>query len=176
MPDRARFEPLIDATALAGRIAQLGQQITHDYQGKDLVLVSVLKGSVVFAADLCRQIDLPLTMEFMGLSSYGDHTTSSGVVQITQDLTAPIAGRDVLVVEDIVDTGLTLSFLLDHFRMRAPRSVRICALLHKPSHTLKPVALDYVGFTIEDRFVVGFGLDFEQRYRNLPYIACIHEE
>ena len=129
----------------------------------------------MFLSDLCRHIDLPLSMDFLGLSSYGDHTESSGVVQITQDLTRPIGDRDVLVVEDIVDTGLTLSFLLETFRVRGPRSVRTATLLHKPARTIKPVPLDYVGFTIENRFVVGYGLDFEQLYRNLPFIGYLPE-
>jgi len=171
-----RFDKLIDEAELAARIKVLGRQITADYQGKDLVLVSVLKGSFLFLADLCRQIDLSLAIDFMGLSSYGDHTRSSGVVQITQDLTSPIADKDVLVVEDIVDTGLTLSFLLDNFRLRKPRSLRICSLLHKPARMVKTVPLDYVGFVISDQFVVGYGLDFEQRFRNLPYIARIPDD
>jgi len=168
-----RFEILIPEERLQQRIAELGRQITRDYAGRNLVVVGVLKGAVMFLADLVRQIDLPLAMDFLGLSSYGDHTQSSGVVQITQDLSRPIVDRDVLVVEDIVDTGLTLTFLLENFRIRMPRSVRICTLLHKPSNTVKHVGLDYVGFSIENRFVVGYGLDFEQQYRNLPYIACM---
>jgi len=166
-----RFQVLIPEADLQARIRELGAQITRDYQGRDLVVVGVLKGAVLFLSDLVRHIDLPLSMDFLGLSSYGDATTSSGVVQITQDLSRPIVDRDVLVVEDIVDTGLTLSFLRETFVSRQPRSVRICTLLHKPSNTRKAVPLDYVGFTIDDRFVVGYGLDFEQRFRNLPYIA-----
>ena len=176
MKTGARFEKLIDEVTLAARVEELGRQIATDYRDKDLVLISVLKGSFLFLADLCRHIDLPLTIDFMGLSSYGAHTTSSGVVQITQDLTSPIADKDVLVVEDIVDTGLTLSFLLDNFRLRHPRSLRICSLLHKPTRTVKPVPLDYVGFVVSDRFVVGYGLDFEQRFRNLPYVAVIPDD
>jgi hypoxanthine phosphoribosyltransferase len=137
------------------------------------VVVGVLKGAIFFLTDLVRRIDLPLSMDFLGLSSYGDATESSGVVRITQDLSRPIVDRDVLVVEDIVDTGLTLWFLRENLLARRPRSLRICTLLHKPSNTLREVPLDYVGFTIENRFVVGYGLDYEQRYRNLPYIGYL---
>lgn len=172
----ANFETLIPEEALQARIRELGAQITRDYQGKELVLVGVLKGAVLFMADLCRAIDLPLTMDFLGLSSYGDLTESSGVVQITQDLSRPVVGKDVLVVEDIVDTGLTLSFLLENFHSRQARSVRICTLLHKPANTKKHIGLDYVGFTIENKFVVGYGLDYEQKYRNLPYIGWVRPQ
>ncbi|MBM4397709.1 MAG: hypoxanthine phosphoribosyltransferase [Deltaproteobacteria bacterium] len=173
MEGAERFRVLIEEGRLQARIAELGAQIAEDYRGKDLVLVCVLKGAVVFLSDLSRRIDLPLAMDFLALSSYGDRTETSGVVQITQDLTRPIEGRDVLVVEDIVDTGLTLDFLLENFRVRHPRSLRVCTLLHKPSHTRRHVPLDYVGFVIEDRFVVGYGLDYEQKYRNLPYIGFL---
>lgn len=176
MQGAERFEILIPEAELQARIRELGAKITQDYRGRDLVVVGVLKGAVLFLSDLVRQIDLPLSMDFLGLSSYGDATTSSGVVQITQDLSKPIVDKDVLVVEDIVDSGLTLSFLRETFIARQPRSVRICTLLHKPSNTRKHVPLDYVGFTIENRFVVGYGLDYEQRYRNLPYIAHIPAE
>ncbi len=168
-----KFEILISERELQERIREMGAQITRDYPEGDLVVVGVLKGAVVFLSDLVRQIDLPLSLDFMGLSSYGDATTSSGVVQITQDLSKPILGKHVLVVEDIVDTGLTLAFLRENFLARQPKSVRICTLLHKPSNTVKHVPLDYVGFTIENRFVVGYGLDYEQKYRNLPYIGFL---
>ena len=173
MEGAERFLPLIAEDQLRARIAELGAKVTQDYRGKDLVLVCVLKGAFLFLADLVRAIDLPLSVEFLALSSYGDNTASNGVVQITQDLTRPIVGKDVLVVEDIVDTGLTLDFLLGHLRVRMPRSVRVCTLLHKPSHTKRHVPLDYVGFVIEDRFVVGYGLDYEQKYRNLPYVGYL---
>ena len=176
MVGEERFEVLIPSDRLQSRIEELGAKITRDYQGKDLVLVAVLKGAVMFVADLARSIDLPLTMEFLGLSSYGDSTESSGVVRITQDLANPILGMDVLVVEDIVDTGLTLHFLMENLRVRQPRSVKVCTLLHKPANTRKRVRLDYVGFTIDNVFVVGYGLDYEQRYRNLPYIARLRDE
>jgi hypoxanthine phosphoribosyltransferase len=168
---------LFSADAIRARVTELGQAITRDYggSGHDLVLVGVLKGSFLFLADLCRAIDLPLTVEFLGLQSYGDETRSSGVVQITSDLTRPVEGKDVLVVEDIVDTGLTMEYLLENLRLRLPRSVRIAALLHKPDRVVKPVKIDYLGFTIPDAFVVGYGLDYAQRYRNLPHIGVLEQ-
>ena len=166
-------EQLISASDIAGRVKALGEQIAADYQGKSLVLLCVLKGSFVFAADLARAIDLPLRVEFLGVRSYGDDTRSSGVVQITLDLTRPIAGDHVLLVEDIVDTGLTLSYLREQLLARAPASVKVCALLHKPARSVKPVTIDYLGFTVEDVFVVGYGLDHAERHRNLPYVGVI---
>lgn len=168
-----RFKVLISEEQIRERVHELGAQITKDYANKELVLVGVLKGAVLFMSDLARSIDLPLSMDFLGVSSYGDRTESSGVVQITQDLTRPIVDRDVLIVEDIVDTGLTLSFLVENLLVRMPRSLKICTLLHKPARLVKEVVLDYVGFVIEDHFVVGYGLDYEQRYRNLPFIGYL---
>jgi hypoxanthine phosphoribosyltransferase len=166
----------ISATQLAARVAQLGEQITRDYADKELVLVGVLKGSFIFMADLARAIaKTDLRVEFLGVQSYGDETSSSGVVQITFDLTKPIDGKHVLIVEDIVDTGLTMEYLLENLRTRHPASVRLCALLHKPSRMKKPCTIDYLGFTIPDLFVVGYGLDFAQNYRNLPYIGVLSE-
>ncbi len=173
MEGEERFEVLLTEAEIQRRVREMGHEITRDYEGRDLVMVGVLKGAFVFLSDLCRHVHLPVSIDFLGLSSYGDSTTTSGVVQITQDLTYPVVGRDVLVVEDIVDTGLTLHFLLENFRVRQPKSVRVCTLLHKPSNTVKDVPLDYVGFTIENRFVVGYGLDFEQRFRNLPYVGYL---
>mgnify|MGYP000964690829 FL=1 len=173
MEGAERFDVMISRDAITARVAEMGAQITRDYADRDLVLVGVLKGAVVFLADLARHIDLPIRMDFLGLSSYGDATRSSGVVRITQDLSHPVGGKDVLVVEDIVDTGLTLRFLLENLESRQPRSVKIATLLHKPANTVQQVPLDYVGFTVEDRFVVGYGLDFEQRYRNLPYVGVL---
>jgi hypoxanthine phosphoribosyltransferase len=174
---------LYSAEQIAQRNAELGMQIAREYSGKQLTLVTVLKGSFMFVADLARQIFLAqrqlgepgssVTCEFLGLASYGDATTTSGVVQITADLTNPIEGKHVLVVEDIVDTGLTMSYLLSNLRTRQPASVRLCALLHKPARTIRPVPIDFLGFTIEDLFVVGYGLDYKQRFRNLPYIAVL---
>src|ERR1700733_10682388 len=168
-----RSVPMLSAKEIAARVHELGAQITKDYQDRPLVLVCVLKGSFIFAADLARAIDLPLRVDFLGVRSYGEGTESSGVVQITQDLSRPIAHEDVLLVEDIVDTGLTIAHLIDLFRTRAPASVKVCSLLHKPARAKVEVKVDYLGFTIEDRFVVGYGLDFAERYRNLPYIAVV---
>jgi hypoxanthine phosphoribosyltransferase len=167
------IEVMISAEQLGTRVRELGEQITRTYQGSPLVLVCVLKGSFVFTADLMRHIDLPLRTDFLGTRSYGDHTETSGVVQITQDLSAPIEGEDVLVVEDIVDTGLTIAHLLDLLKTRHPRSIRVCSLLHKPARSRVQVSIDFLGFTIEDKFVVGYGLDWAQRYRNLPYIGVV---
>jgi len=166
-------KPLLSADKIASRIHELGARITADYAGRELVLICVLKGSFVFAADLARAIDLPLRVEFFGVKSYGAQTSSSGVVQITLDLAHPIADRDVLVVEDIVDTGLTLTYLLEQLKARGPASIKVAALLHKPARMQKAVLVDYLGFTIEDVFVVGYGLDHAERYRNLPYVGVI---
>ena len=164
---------LLSESAIAARVKALGAQISADYAGKSLVLLCVLKGSFVFAADLARAIDLPLRVEFLGVRSYGDDTRSSGVVQITQDLTRPISGDHLLIVEDIVDTGLTLSYLREQLLARDPVDVKICALLHKPSRSVRPVPIDYLGFTVEDVFVVGYGLDYAEQYRNLPYVGVL---
>jgi hypoxanthine phosphoribosyltransferase len=171
MPER--LVTMLSSEQIAARVRALGAQITHDYSGHNLVLVCVLKGSFVFASDLARSIDLPLRIEFLGVRSYGHGTESSGVVQITQDLLRPIEHEDILLVEDIVDTGLTVAHLIDLLRTRSPASVKVCALLHKPARARVSVAIDYLGFTIEDRFVVGYGLDFGERYRNLPYIGIL---
>ena len=157
--------------AIAARVAELGQAIAADYAGRPPILVSVLKGSFVFAADLSRALTLPVRIEFLGVQSYGSGTVSTGAVQITQDLTHPIEGQDILVVEDIVDTGLTLAYILSLLRARGARSVKVCAFLDKPSRRRVEVPVDYVGFTIPDVFVVGYGLDLDGRYRHLPYVA-----
>ncbi len=166
-------KPLIGADELARRIAELAAQITEDYAGRSLVLLCVLKGSFVFAADLARSISLPVRCEFLGVRSYGDDTKSSGVVQITQDLTRPVEGDHILIVEDIVDTGLTLSYLREQIRSRNPASIKVAALLHKPARMQRKVEIDYLGFTIEDVFVVGYGLDYAERYRNLPFLGVL---
>jgi hypoxanthine phosphoribosyltransferase len=176
--DHARMtgapEELLSARQIEERVRVLGAQIARDYADKSLVLLCVLKGSFVFAADLARAIDLPVRVEFLGVRSYGDDTKSSGVVQITQDLTRPISSDDhILLVEDIVDTGLTLSYLREQLLARLPASVKVCALLHKPSRTVRPVEIDYLGFTVEDVFVVGYGLDYAERYRNVPYVGVL---
>ncbi|HEX3770996.1 MAG TPA: hypoxanthine phosphoribosyltransferase [Polyangiaceae bacterium] len=164
---------MLSADEIAARIRALGAEITRDYAGRPLVLVCVLKGSFVFAADLARAIDLPLRIDFLGVRSYGVNTETSGVVQITHDLSRAISNEHVLLVEDIVDTGLTIAHLIDLLRTRGPSSVKVCALLHKPARARIQVKIDYLGFTIEDRFVVGFGLDFAEKYRNLPYIGVL---
>lgn len=164
---------MLSAEVIAKRIQELGAEITREYADRALVLACVLKGSFVFAADLARAIDLPLRIDFVGTRSYGEGSESSGVVQITQDLSRPIEGEDVLIIEDIVDTGLTIAYLVDMMRVRSPRSVKVCSLLHKPARARIEVKIDYLGFTIEDHFVVGYGLDFAEKYRNLPYIGVV---
>jgi len=166
---------LIDSVQISERVRAMGAEITRDYQGRDLVLVPVLKGSYVFVADLARAIDLPLSIDFLGLRSYGDGTTTSGVVQITSDLSKPIEGKDVIVVEDIVDTGLTMAYLFENLETRRPHSVKLAALLHKPARTRVPIGIDYLGFTIDDVFVVGYGLDYAELHRNLPYIGVLEQ-
>lgn len=168
------IDVLYDSETIARRVQELGAQIAADFEGQDnLVLVTILKGSVLFAADLARAIDLPLTMDFLGLSSYQGGTESTGVVRITNDLSRSVEGKHVLVVEDIVDTGLTMHFLLENLATRRPESVRICTLLHKPSRAKVQLPLDYVGFTIPDAFVVGYGLDYAEKLRNLPYVGIL---
>jgi hypoxanthine phosphoribosyltransferase len=174
-PARPEIVEFISAQSIASRVAELGATITADYRdrGEDLVLVGVLKGSVIFLADLCRHIDLPLSIEMIGIASYGDETSSSGVVQITSDLTRPIEGKHVIVVEDIIDTGLTAHYLLDNFTTRHPASVKLCSLLHKPDRSVQAVTIDYLGFTVPNKFVVGYGLDAAQKHRNLPFIGYL---
>ena len=161
---------------LAQRVQEIADQITADYQGKEITLVSVLRGSFVFMADLCRRIDLPCTVDFMSVSSYGSGTSSTGQVQITKDLSGDISGRHLLVVEDILDSGNTLSYLLKLLEQRKPASIRLCTLLDKPDRRVKPVEVHYSGFTIPDAFVVGYGLDYAEKYRNLPYIGIVKPE
>lgn len=164
---------LISEDRLAARVHELGNQIAHDYRGRDLLLVCVLKGAVTFMVDLVRAIDLPVAVDFMATSSYGASTASSGVVRILKDLDAPLQGRHVLVVEDIVDTGLTLDYILRNLESRRPASLRVCGLLYKEKQRPAEVHVDYVGFRIPDRFVVGYGLDYAERYRNLPFVAVL---
>ncbi|MDQ3149945.1 MAG: hypoxanthine phosphoribosyltransferase [Chloroflexota bacterium] len=165
-------EILIDTDAIAARVVELGSQLTGAYAGRDPVLVSVLKGSLVFLADLMRAMDLPSSIDLMEVSSYAG-TETSGQVRILKDLSKPIEGRDVIVVEDIIDTGLTLNYLLGYLADRRPASIKICCLLDKPARRLADIPIDYIGFTIPDRFVIGYGLDYEERYRNLPYIGVL---
>jgi len=170
------IHPLFDAGTIAERVAELGHAITRDYAGKDLVVVPILKGSYVFAADLVRHIALDVAVDFLGVRSYGDDQNSSGVVQITTDLSRSIEGKHVILVEDIVDTGLTISYLYDNLVTRQPASLKIASLLHKPARTRVPVKIDYLGFTIDDVFVVGYGLDYGQKFRNLPYLGIVANE
>jgi hypoxanthine phosphoribosyltransferase len=163
---------LIDREAIADKVRELGASISEAYRGRDLVVVPVLKGSFVFAADLLRAIDIPLAVDFFGVRSY-EGTETSGVVQTTLDLTRSIEGKDVIVVEDIVDTGLTMNYIMESFETRRPRSLKLAALLHKPARTRVPVDIHYLGFTIDDVFVVGYGLDFEERYRNYPHLGVL---
>ena len=169
-------EILIDEDTLQTRIAELGAAVTEDYRGRDLLLVGVLKGAVFFMADLMRQIDVPCEVDFMAISSYGAGVDSSGVVRILKDLDMSIEGRNVLVVEDIIDSGLTLSYLRRTLGARKPASLEICALLTKPERREVEVPVRYVGFEIPNRFVIGYGLDFAERYRNLPYIGVLHPD
>ena len=165
------LEVLFSAEQLSVRVKEIGKQIERDYQGKELVLLGVLKGSFLFISDLARSIDLPLAVDFIGLSSYGEATESSGVVKITSDVSKPIENKHVVIVEDIVDTGLTMRYLLDNLATRHPASVKLCTLLHKPGRSRTRIPIDYLGFQIEDRFVVGYGLDAAEKYRNVPFIG-----
>ncbi len=169
----SRLEVLIPAADLQARIREIGAEITKDYTGRNPLLICVLKGAMVFMADLIRAIDLPLTIDFIAVSSYGSGTRSTGEVRIVKDLDHPLEGHDVIFIEDILDTGLTLSYLLDTFRARGVASVKLAALLNKPDRRKVEVHLDYKGFDIPDKFVVGYGLDYDERYRNLPYIGVV---
>lgn len=164
---------LISQEQLQARIRELGRQIAKDYAGKELTLLCVLKGSVYFLTDLTRAIDLPVQIEFLGVSSYQGGTETTGEVRITSDVTKPMAGRHVLVVEDIVDTGLTMKFLMENLQARHPASVKLCALLEKPSRARARIDIDYRGFVVEDVFVVGYGLDYDERLRNIPFIGVM---
>lgn len=164
---------LFSEEQLKARVREIAGQIDRDFAGKEPMLISVLRGSFIFMADLMRSITLPCTVDFMAVSSYGAGTTSSGQVKITKDLSESIEGRDIIVVEDILDSGNTLSYLLQLLQARRPASVRLCTLLDKPSRRTKPVELHYSGFTIPDYFVVGYGLDYDEKYRNLPYIGVL---
>src|SRR6476469_604156 len=170
-------EVLLTEEQIQGKVAELGQRIAADYAGQPLTLVSVLKGSLPFMADLMRAIDIPVRIDIMAVSSYGGTATeSSGLVRILKDLSASIADEDVLIVEDIIDTGLTLNYLIRYLRGKAPSSLRICTLLDKPARRLVEIPVDYTGFTIPDRFVVGYGLDYGELYRNLRYVGVLKSE
>jgi hypoxanthine phosphoribosyltransferase len=169
-------EVLIEEDALQARIGELGREISDDYRGRDLLLIGVLKGAVFFMADLMRRIEIPCEVDFMAISSYGAGIDSSGVVRILKDLDVSIEGRNVLVVEDIIDSGLTLSYLLRNLEAREPASLEICALLTKPARREIDIECRYIGFEIPNRFVIGYGLDFAERYRNLPFVGVIRDE
>lgn len=167
---------MLSAEEIQSRVEELGREITEDFAGQQLHVIGVLKGCFVFLSDLVREIELEMSIDFLGLSSYGDSTESSGVVRMTQDLSMPIEGKDVLIVEDIVDTGLTMKYLVENLETRHPASMSVCTLLTKPANLEIDVPVDYEGFSIPDRFVVGYGLDYAQRYRNLPKIGVVPDE
>lgn len=169
-------EVLVSTETLAARIKELGEKISADYAGKDILMIGVLRGAVIFMADLARAISRPVTIDFIAVSSYGASTHSSGVVRIIKDLDEDVAGKHLLIVEDIIDSGLTLKYLYDNLLSRKPASVRICTLLSKPSRRKVDVPVDYNGFTIPDDFVVGYGLDFAEKYRNLPFVGVLKPE
>ncbi len=169
-------EILVDEETLRARVAELGAEVSADYRGRDLLLIGVLKGAVFFMADFMRHLTIPCEVDFMAISSYGDSTDSSGIVRILKDLDINIEGRDVLVVEDIIDSGLTLSYLMRNLESREPATLEVCALLTKPARRQIDVPVRYIGFEIPDRFVVGYGLDFAERYRNLPYVAVMSQD
>jgi hypoxanthine phosphoribosyltransferase len=169
-------EVMISEKEVRAKVQELGEQIARDYRGKNLLLLGTLKGAVPFIADLARAIDLPLEVDYMAISSYGNSTQSSGVVRIIKDLEGPIDQKHVLVIEDIIDSGLTLHYLMDLLKRRNPLSLRICTLLNKERPRLKQSEVSYVGFSIPDKFVVGYGLDYAQRYRNLPYVGILKPE
>lgn len=168
-----RIDVLISKEEVEKRIAELGKIISEEYEGKEIHMICVLKGGVFFMCELAKYITVPVTMDFMSVSSYGDETSSSGVVKIVKDLDEPLEGKDVLVVEDIIDSGRTLSYLMEILEKRKPNSMRLCTLLDKPDRRVREVRVDHVGFEIPDEFVVGYGLDYKQRYRNLPYIGIV---
>jgi hypoxanthine phosphoribosyltransferase len=171
--ERAVTEILVDEESLRSRVAELGEEISRDYAGRDLLLIGVLKGAVFFMADLMRQLTVPCEIDFMAISSYGASTDSSGVVRILKDLDINIEGREVLVVEDIIDSGLTLSYLMRNLEARQPASLEVCALMTKPERREIDVPVRYIGFEIPNRFVIGYGLDFDERYRNLRYVGVL---
>ena len=174
MADKIRV--LLSEDEVNKRISEVAAQISRDYQGKEIHLICILKGGVFFTCELAKRLALPVTLDFMSVSSYGNDTKSSGVVRIVKDLDEPLAGKDVLIVEDIIDSGRTLSYLIEVLKQRGPESIRLCTLLDKPERRVKKqVTVDYTCFTIPDEFVVGYGLDYAQKYRNLPYIGVVEQ-
>lgn len=174
MADKIRV--LLSEDEVNKRISEVAAQNSRDYQGKEIHLICILKGGVFFTCELAKRLELPVTLDFMSVSSYGNDTKSSGVVRIVKDLDEPLAGKDVLIVEDIIDSGRTLSYLIEVLKQRGPESIRLCTLLDKPERRVKKqVTVDYTCFTIPDEFVVGYGLDYAQKYRNLPYIGVVEQ-
>lgn len=174
--DEEKIKVLIDEPTLKKRVRELGRELTADYEGKNPVLVSVLRGSFIFVADLCRELNIPVTFDFMAISSYGDSKASSGIVRITKDLEASIEDKEVLIIEDIVDSGRTLNYLIKNLRARNPRNIEVCALLDKNVPRKMENSVKYKGFDIPNKFVVGYGLDFAEKYRNLPFIGYIEND
>ena len=168
-----RIRELISEEDVAKKIAEMGAQISKDYEGESVYLLCILKGGVFFTTELAKHITVPVNIDFMSVSSYGGETTSSGIVRIVKDLDTPIEGKNVLIAEDIIDTGRTLAYLMEHLKQRKPKSLKLCTLLDKPDRRVSDVTVDYTGFEIPDEFVVGYGLDYDQRYRNLPYVGVI---
>ncbi|HEY2934688.1 MAG TPA: hypoxanthine phosphoribosyltransferase [Acidobacteriota bacterium] len=166
-------EILLPADQIQQKIREIGEQITRDYQDKRPLFIGILKGACMFHADLIRQVNLPVSVDFIAVASYGNATQSSGQVQLIKDVESSVEDKDIIIVEDIVDTGLTLQYLMDNFQSRNPQSLKVAALLNKPSRRKTPIKLDYIGFDISDKFVVGYGLDYAQKYRNLPYVAVL---
>lgn len=175
MPEEIK-EVLLSEEEIKAKVKELGAQITKDYAGKEILLIGILRGVIIFMADLARNIDLPVTLDFMVVSSYGRSTVSSGSVKIVKDLEESIEDKHVLIVEDIIDSGLTLKYLLDNLRMRKPASIRVATLLSKPARRKSDIVVDYNGFIIPDEFIVGYGLDYANKYRNLPYIGILKPE
>jgi len=174
MEDKIRV--LLSEEEVDKRIADIGKQVSEDYAGKSVHLISILKGGVFFTCELAKRITVPVSLDFMSVSSYGAGSKSSGIVKIVKDLDEPLEGKDVLIVEDIIDSGRTLSYLIEVLKKRKPASIRLCTLLDKPERRVVPVSVDYVGFNIPDEFVVGYGLDYAQKYRNLPFIGVVEVE
>ena len=168
-----RIRELISEEDVAKKIAEMGAQISKDYKGESVYLLCILKGGVFFTTELAKHITVPVSLDFMSVSSYGGGTTSSGIVRIVKDLDTPIEGQNVLIAEDIIDTGRTLAYLMEHLKQRKPKSLKLCTLLDKPDRRVSDVKVDYTGFEIPDEFVVGYGLDYDQRYRNLPYVGVV---
>lgn len=171
-----RIATMLSPEEIDSRLREMGREISEDYAGRQLVLVGVLRGAYMFLADLCRYITIPIEVDFLGVQSYGDETTSSGVVRMTSDLSRPIQDKHVLVVEDIVDTGLTARYLIQNLETRKPASLALCALLEKPKNNVGGVPIRYLGFTIPDQFVIGYGMDYASLYRNVPYIGVLEDQ